>query len=194
MNYHHPSMDEVSVEDGLVISMYNGLRIPTGRKRASRHGFGDLDPVNSKLRQLLDGTLSVQALDNEELTYGIPRCDDGKFSAKAAWQAAQMPRKLKHEMYRELYKRADDLLHSGLLGSLQSIIELATEPATEDNVRFQAAKYIFERLRGKTPDVMVHTQEAPWEVVLAGVQRGPRPARAERIEDGNVEEADVVED
>lgn len=190
--HNHPSMDDMTVENGKVISIYNGVRIPTGRRRKSTFGFGDLDPTNTKLRLLIAGELDVSELDNEELSFGIPRCDDGKFSAKAAWQAAKLPARIRHELHRELYRRANDKLHGGLLGALDSIVELATEPATEDSIRFQAAKYIFERLQGKTPDVHVHTQEAPWETLLSGVRRGPRPARAERID--NVVDADIVDD
>jgi hypothetical protein len=185
-------MDEMYMEDGKVISIYNGTRIPTGRKSKGRFGLGDLDPANSKLYKLLHEELDVADLDNEELTYGVPRCDDGKFSAKAAWQAARMPRKIRQRMHRELYKRANDKLHGALLGALDSIVELATEPGVEDAVRFQAAKYVLERLQGKTPEVHVHSQEAPWEVVLSNVQRGPRPTK--QIDDGNIEEAVVVED
>jgi hypothetical protein len=195
--YQHPAMNEVDVENGAIVSVYEGVRISTGRRRPKnqKYGFGDLDPVNSKLNALLAGELDLAVLDNEEITYGIPRCDDGKFSAKAAWQAAHLPEKAKAAIRRELYTRASNKLHSGLLPAIDSIVEMATSPHVEDAVRLKAATYLFERLQGKTPEVVIHAQEAPWEVQLAGVRRGPRKVSSERaLEDGNTQDAEIVEE
>jgi hypothetical protein len=194
--YRHPAMDSMDVENGTVVSVYNGVRIPTGRVRTpdNKFGFGDLDPPNTKLTQILNGTIDWDELDNEEIAYGITKCDDGKFSAKAAWQADKLPAKYKHLFHKELYRRANNSLHSGLLGAVGSIVELATSPHVEDRVRFQAATYVLERLQGKTPEVVKHVQDAPWEVQLSGVRRGPRRVRSERaLEDGNTQDAEIVE-
>jgi hypothetical protein len=189
-------MNELEVENGNVVSVYQGVRIDTGRRKGSprKIGFGDLDPRNSKLEKLLKGDLDLSTLTDEEVRYGIPKCDDGKFSAKAAWQAAVLPPRIKSALQRELYKRADGKLHGALLPAVDSLVELATSAHVDDPVRLKAATYLFERLQGKTPDRVIHTQEAPWEVVLSEVRRGPRQAKADRIEveDGNVVEAEVI--
>lgn len=192
--YRHPAMDDVDTENGMVVSVYQGVRIPTGRghPKKLKFGFGDLDPTNTKLYDLINGDLDLSELDNEEITFGIPKCDDGFFSAKAAWQAAKLPQRIKVKFHKELYKRANNGLHSGLLGAIESIVEMATSPHVEDATRFRAATYLFERLQGKMPEVIVHSQEAPWEVVLSGVRRGPRKAR--EIDDGNMQDAEVVEE
>jgi hypothetical protein len=193
--YQHPAMNDMDVENGTVVSVYNGVRIPTGRVRTKKLGFGDLDPPNTKLQQIFDGTIVWDDLDNEEIAFGIPKCDDGKFSAKAAWQADKMPAKIKALFHKELYRRATNTLHSGLLGAVGSIVELASSPHVEDRVRFQAATYVLERLQGKTPDVVHHVQDKPWEVQLSGVRRGPRRVPSERaIEDGNTQDAEIVEE
>lgn len=192
--HNHPSMDSARFEHRGVVSSYNGLEIFTGRKGNNKIGYGDLDPMNTRLHLLIKDKLDLSEMDNEELSYGIPRCDDGKFSAKAAWQAqCVVPKKIQDKMLKELYRRANGKLHGALLGSIDSIIEMATSAHVDDQVRFKAATYILERLQGKTPDVIVHEQSKPWEVVLAGVERGPRPPR-KQVEDGNTVDAEVVED
>jgi|GEM_PF-4248891 len=198
--HDHPSLNEMDWEDNELVSVYNGQRIPTGRKfRKRRLGddpWGDIDPPNTKLNLLLQGRLNLAELSNDEVKYGIPRCDDGKFSAKAAFQAANLPKAVRNRLAKELYRRANQKMEGALLDSVDSIVELATQPWVDDNIRFQAAKYIFERLQGKTPERIVHSQEAPWEMVFSNIQRGPRPARAERleVEDGNTQDAEVVDD
>jgi hypothetical protein len=197
ITYQHPSMNDMDVENGTVISVYGGVRIPTGRKRkpGNTHGFGDLDPANTKLSRILLGDIVWEDLDDEEVIYGITKCDDGMFSAKAAWQAAKLPQKVKKKFQKELYRRAENKLHGGLLPAIDRLVELASSPHVDDRVSFNAATYILERLQGKTPDVVHHVQEAPWEIQLSGVKRGPRPVRSERvIEDGNTQEAEIVEE
>lgn len=199
MTHSHPSINEMDWHDDEVVSVFNGVRIPTGRhvrrRKLGDDPWGELDPANSKLQELLSGKLDMQSLDNDELSFGIPRCDDGKFSVKAAWQAANLPKVAKNKLQREIYKRANQKLHAGLLGAVDTIVELATQPYAEDKIRFEAAKYLFERLQGKTPDVVLHEQAAPWEMVFSNIERGPRPVRSERqIEDGNTQDAEIVED
>lgn len=200
LTHNHPSVNEMDWHDDEVVSVFNGVRIPTGRhvRRRKLHDelWGQLDPTNSRLQLMLNGTLDYQTLDNDELSFGIPRCDDGKFSVKAAWQAANLPKTVRNRVQRELYKRANAKLHAGLLGAVDTIVELATQPYAEDKIRFEASKYIFERLNGKTPDHVVHHQEAPWEMVFSNIERGPRPARSERMEidDGNTQDAVLIEE
>ena len=203
VTHSHPSINAMDWQDDEIVSVYNGVRIPTGRhvrrRKLGDDPWGELDPANSRLQEMLSNKkFDFTTLDNDELSFGVPRCDDGKFSVKAAWQANFIPRVIKNRIQRELYKRANKKLHAGLLGSVDTIVELATEPYAEDKIRFEAAKYILERLQGKTPEHVVHSQEAPWEMVFSNIQRGPRPARGERqldqLEDGNTVEAEVVED
>lgn len=187
--FFHPSMNEVDLfnKDGIV-SVYDGKRVPTKRKRRGS-SWGDVDPPNKRMSQLLDGDLKVAELDDEEVAYGITKADDGKFSAKAAYHATRLPKRLKDEMKRELFKRANRLLERNVLASINSIIEIATEPGSEDRDRLKAAQYIIERIQGKTPDVVQVSQEKPWEVVLAGVVAGERPREVE-----NAIDAEIVED
>lgn len=188
--FFHPSMNEAELfhKEGIV-SVYNGKRVPTKRKRRGG-SWGDIDPPNRRMVQLIDGELDVAELDDEEVAYGITKCDDGKFSAKAAYHASRLPKRVKDQMQRELFKRADRLMRGNLLASIEAIIEIATSPGSEDRDRLKAAQYILERIQGKTPDVVTVSQEKPWEHVLAHVVAGERPARAL----DNAEDAEWYED
>lgn len=198
---NHPSTREMGYEprDG-VISRYNGIEIPTRRVRDKKtRGFGDLDPPNTRLAELVAGKKPTFAeWDNEELMYGVPKCDDGKFSVKAAWQAyAVVPRRFRTAMRRELVRRAQEKMDAAQMAAVDAIIEMATSPGVDDQVRMQAAKWLIERRQGKTPDEVIHNQAKPFEVVFSHIARGPRPPREERlpaISDGNIEDAEIIDD
>lgn len=192
---------------GEVISIHGSSRVPTGRKKKSVGkgigGYGDLDPPNKRLDLLLKGVLQPIDLDNEELSAGIPKCDDGKFSEKAALQAARLPAGVQKSIQQELFKRADNMLSGALLDSIQSIIGIATndailddgKPIIEPKDRLKASIYVLERLKGKTPDVIVHSQDKPWEIVLDEVETTTREfARQRRKELENAVDAELVDD
>jgi hypothetical protein len=80
----------------------------------------------------------------------------------------------------ELYARTDDVLRGALIDSVEEIVSLidSGDPA----VRLRASTYVFERLRGKTPEVIEHRQDKPFQVVLERLVTGPRIA-ADRLTD-----------
>lgn len=82
-------------------------------------------------------------------------------------------RQLYDQLTAELYARADDVLRTNLLDSVEEIVSLMDcgDPA----IRLRAATYVFERLRGKTPEVLNVTQDKPFQVVLERLVTGPRP-------------------
>lgn len=79
---------------------------------------------------------------------------------------------------RELAERTDDKLRGALLPAVDRMIELVD--SGDEKVALRAATYVFERLRGRTPDVVEHRQDAPFQVVLERIVSGPRIAAAER--------------
>ena len=192
-------MIECILDPNGVISVYQGKQIPTGRKKTRTKGYagyGDLNPKNTRLYQLLKDQIDPSVLDDEELMYGTTKCDDGKFGIRAAYEASRMPRGIRNAMQRELVKRADGKIHGFLFGAIERIGEIATSPASDDKDAFKAAQWIVERALGKTPDVQVHVQEKKYEVVLENISRGSRrESRAARGLESNAPlEAELVED
>lgn len=193
-----PSKKEAILDPTGVISVYQGRQVPTGRKRTRTKqyaGYGDLDPTNTRLYRLLEGELDVSELDNEELQYGVTKCDDGKFSVKAAYHAARMPSKIRTQIRRELMKRATQMMEGSLLDATSRIIEIATSPLSDDKDAMKAAEWLVHRTMGKTPDVVVHTQEKAWEVLVSDISRGSREeSRISRgLESNPPLEAEIVE-
>lgn len=194
-----PSKIEAILDPTGVISVYQGRSIPTGRKRTRTKGYagyGDLDPTNTRWYKLIQGELDVSELDNDELQYGTTKCDDGKFSVRAAYQAAKMPPKVRNAIRRELMKRATHMMEGALLDATGRIIDIATSPLSDDKDAMKAAEWLIHRTMGKTPDVIVHTQEKPWEVLVSDISRGSREdSRVARgLESNPPLEAEIVLD
>lgn len=172
-----PALKDAILDPKGVVSSYGKVRIPTGRKRRVRQGtsgFGDLDPPNSKLARLLLGELEVAELDDEELGYGVPKCDDGKFSVKAAYDASRIPKSIQAKMKRELMDRATRSIGANVMSAIERIVEIATSPSSDDKDAMKAADWIATRFMGKNPEVIEHRQDKPFEVVLEGIDRRSR--------------------
>lgn len=137
------------------------------------------------------GKLSVQDLDDEELARGQIRKADGTWSNNK-----NIPREVFQAAQAELFKRADIKLRENLITAVDTMAEIASGSAYEPEVRIRAAQFIYERVRGKNPDIVVHTQDKPFEIMMSDMvmQGGSRAAsRAARgIE--NAIDAEVVDD
>lgn len=194
-----PSKIEAILDPNGVVSVYRGRQIPTGRKRTrTKHyaGYGDLDPLNSRMADLVSGAIDVTDLDDEELQYGAVKCDDGKFSIRAAYEAWHMPKRLKSAMERELMKRADNRVKGAVLGAIDRLVLIATSPASEDKDAMKAAQWLVERAMGKTPDVVHTVEQKKYEVVIENISRGTRrESRVQRGIEANAPlEAEIVEE
>lgn len=82
-------------------------------------------------------------------------------------------------MVKELYERTDDKLKAALLPAVDKMVDLLE--CGDEKTELRAATWLIERLRGKTPEVIEHRQEKPFEVVLHRLITGPRVV-AERLE------------
>ena len=188
----NPALKDAIMDPKGVVSVYGKVRIPTERKRRVRQGtsgYGDLDPPNSRLARLLLGDLSPEELDDDELGYGVPRCDDGKFSVKAAYDASQIPARIQAGMKRELRSRAERSIGANVLAAISRISEIATSPSSDDKDAMKAADWIVTRFLGKNPETIIHTQDKPFEVVLEGIERRSRAESREKrgmVVDGTV--------
>lgn len=135
------------------------------------------------------GKLDPELMTEEELARGSIRKEDGSWMNNK-----QVPIAVHDQMVRELFKRADVMLQSNLISAVQAMADIAGGTAYEPADRIKAAAWIYERVRGKVPDQIVHTQAQPWEVVFDGLAGGSRAeSRAARGIEGAVD-AEVVDD
>lgn len=156
----------------------------TRRRGSVLVGLGGIVKVtninyNRRMEALMTGEISVEDLDHEELARGMCRNDNGEFPKR---MPDMVPADMYKRMTRELFARADEKLRSGLEGAVDGIASLAGNDKVDPALRLKAAQWLFERLRGKVPDIVQVTQEKPFETVLSHIHRGPRPV-AETVED-----------
>lgn len=138
---------------------------PNGRVTVSAN-------LNPRTVALLAGDISVEDLDDLELARGVCRNPDGKIPKNPP---KLVPRSMHQRMQRELFERSDTRLREGLIDAVESITAMIADKDVSSADRLKAAQWLFERLRGKTPDVVEFKQDKPYEVLLTQVTRGPRP-------------------
>lgn len=136
------------------------------------------------------GRLDVAEMTDEELARGQVRKDDGTWS-----NLHRIPATVFRAAQAELFKRADQKLQESLIDVVGTMTEIANSSAYEPEVRVRAATWVYERVRGKNPDVVIHTQDKPFEImmtdmVLSGGSRAE--SRAQRGIESAVD-AEVIE-
>lgn len=115
------------------------------------------------------GFITAKDLDDEELVAGRCRDQNGRIP-KVEGKTELIPRELYDEMVAEHELRYKQKLRANLDNMLDIMIDIAGDDTVEPRDRLEAAKYLFERTAGKTPDtVTVNVKHAPWEDLLAQV-------------------------
>jgi len=125
----------------------------------------------TRFQKLCQGIITAEDLDDEELARGQCRGKDGRFSNNVP---RMIPKSVHDRMVNELFKRADEKLKSNLIEMVNTMTEIAKGPAYEPADRIKAATWVFERVRGKNPDIIVHQQDKPWEIALSAIATGTR--------------------
>ena len=129
--------------------------------------------IPPRVQALLDGTVDVSDLDDEELVRGYMRSKDGSFKGR---MPKVVPKAIHDKMIRELFSRADDMLRASLLDSVTVMSQVAADPEATPGERLKAAQWIYERVRGKVPtDVHITGEMKPYEELLDDVHRGAPP-------------------
>lgn len=148
--------------------------------------------VTDRYQQLIDGVLTVDDLDDEEIVRGMLRNADGSFHGRP-------PRVIPwvmHAALREaMNKRMERKLLEALPQALDSLIAIANNKYASADARVKAIAQITDRALGKVPDkAEIHTTiTAKWEEAMAGgrlvIDLEPEPEMVEEV----VVEAEVVE-
>lgn len=132
-------------------------------------------PRSQRYLELLDGTLPVSELDDEEIFRGQLRDKNGKFQGG---QPQMVPRELHTALARELKARMQKKFEAAAEEAVMTVIEIMQNGEGEQFSQFQkggvkrlqAAQYIIERVMGPLPKVdSVAPAETPWQ---AQVQSG----------------------
>lgn len=122
--------------------------------------------MSQRYQDLMDGTLSVEDLDDEECVRGQLRAADGTFRGRPP---KAVPRELYLKMQSEATKRWENKL-KGLVTLSIEALEGIVRNGRSEMVRYQAATYLMERTMGKTPDrVQISAEVKRWEGVASNI-------------------------
>ena len=144
--------------------------------RTKQGGYGlaaspEVQERMTRFQKLCQGLISVKDLDDEELARGQCRGKDGNFANMAP---RSIPKSIHDEMVRRLFERADEKLKANLIDVVDTMTSIAKGTAYEPADRIKAATWVFERVRGKNPEVIVHQQDKPWELALSAISTNTR--------------------
>lgn len=118
-----------------------------------------------------NGFITVADLDDEELRLGKCRNTDGRIP-RTTNKTSMVRRDLYDEMIAEHEKRTDEKLRQQLDIAIDTMVDIMTDDTAEPRDRFEASKYLFERVKGKTPEkVSVTVKQEPWQELLGGVAK-----------------------
>lgn len=157
------------------------------------HGYTARELLNMTRQELFDlDLLTVEDMDDEELRRGQCRLPNGRFEDRKG-----MHRLIKKDKYDKLVaehmKRNNDKIRSQMDAALEVMCDIMNDDTCEPKDRMDAAKYIFERSAGKTPDkVDVKVSTQPWEDMFSGISNTTR--RASRAQRGIQDAEFTVED
>lgn len=162
------------------------------------HPLDKSDPKNVPREMLFKmGKLDYSTLDDEELSRGQIRREDGTWT-----NFKTIPIAVHDAMIKKLFDRAEEKLRAALVDTVDTMVEISKSTAVEPADRIRAATWIYERVRGKTPDTLIVTQDKPFEIVMGAVLEGGSRAASrarrgivddEMLEIENAVEAELVD-
>lgn len=125
------------------------------------------------------GYLTVKDLDDEELVAG--RCrDQSGYIPRNSKKTELIPKEKYDDMVAEHEARFKQKLRQNLDDMVDIMVDIAKDETAEPRDRFEAAKYIFERTAGRTPEtVNVTVRAAPWEALFGDISGVAAITRAE---------------
>lgn len=142
----------------------------------------DIEKSRNMSRQdmLRLGFLKAEELDDEEIRYGVCRDVYGRVNHNSR-KMDLLPRDVYEAVHAEHQRRSNERLRHNLDKALSTMVEIMDDTTAEPRDRFEAAKYLYERVAGKTPDkVAITIQKQPWEEVFDGIAQTTRAA-SERV-------------
>lgn len=117
--------------------------------------------ISPRMQAFVDGTISLDELDDEEIMRGQLRDKNGGFSGRPS---DYIPRKFHTQLVRETIKRMEGKFRESQDVAYQALIEIASNPRAHADARYKASVYLIERIHGKVPDrVIAQVAVAPWE-------------------------------
>ena len=133
--------------------------MPKGKQRRVR--------VGERMQAVMDGTLAIEELDDEEIFRGQIRSVDGDFKGRPA---DMIPRKFYAAATNELMRRWQAKVNAELEPALKVLRDIANNPKAPADARYKSAVYLIERAAGKVPEkTEMKLEVAKWEDDIEGL-------------------------
>lgn len=146
-------------------------------------------PQSPRWQALINGDITVEDLDIEELMRGQLRDKNGGFRGNTA---QLVPRRLHLAMVQELHVRVEKMFMEHIEDAVETMLEVMKYGETRDMVRLQAAQYWIERVVGKIPNGERTIQATPtWQ---KAIESGELLVDIDDNGDEEIVEAEVIEE
>lgn len=159
------------------------------RKRRDRM----VDQTPPRYQGLVDGTMSIEDLDIEELSRGQLRDKNGQFTGRPA---NVIPREMTIKLAQELLTRGDGTWRENYMRAMEVFVEIMENPRARPQDRLYAAQYVIERVAGKIPEKqVVEASIRKWEEVADAVmvEVAVDPIAEDMVLEGEVVERTAIE-
>lgn len=123
----------------------------------------DEDRAAVRWAKLLDGTITVADLDDEEVSRMRVRGKSGGFAGRGP----TVPSHLIQQFQSEQMKRTKTILSKHLLKGAEEIGKILSDPEAKDADKIKAFALLADRILGRNPETVHVKAEDPWAAMLA---------------------------
>lgn len=111
----------------------------------------ELRLMSDRMKDLVEGRISIDDLDDEEVLRGELRDKNGNFTGQ---KSALVPRQFHDAVRRRIIQDTDMLLRKDYQAVVANLVRIATDPRVAAREQLAAAQYVMERVIGKIPEKM----------------------------------------
>lgn len=131
------------------------------KRKAREEAEADPNRMSASERwaRLLDGTLTVADLDEEELARMKVKGKDGTFNGPGR----AVPSHLAQAMQKEGIKRATEMFRTAAPRAVKRLLEIADDPDTKDADAIRALDIVMNRGLGKMPETVLIEERSKFE-------------------------------
>lgn len=118
--------------------------------------------ANERWAMLVSGTITMEDLDDQEISRMRVRGKSGGFDGKAR----KLPSHLATAFHAESIKRANAKLNAAAPEAIQALLDIGRNPDVREGDRVRALIYVADRALGKTPENVNIKADDPWAATL----------------------------
>ena len=133
------------------------------QKRAEALSKADPEEApGTRWSRLLDGTLTVKDLDDDEIQRMRVKGKGGLFNGRPK----PIPSHLAQQFRQEAIRRAKEKINLATPKVTAALLKMADDPDVKDSDRIKILMYLMDRQLGKTPDVIHVEGESDFDAML----------------------------